>query len=95
MSHFVIKLSHFVTPCLGDRMQDFSVHAGNEYLPKVKNPFGFNRPGEKIYSFFLRKNTNEMAGKSRKGVTRKGLGTSAWHFSSLLSIKKVYHPTAM
>ena len=22
------------------------------------------------------------------GVTRKGLGTSAWHFSSLLSIKK-------
>ena len=44
-------LSHFVTPvpvqpCLGDRMQDFSVHAGNKYLPKVKNPFGLNRPGD-------------------------------------------------
>ena len=51
VSHFVIKLSHFVTsvpvqPCLGDRMQDFSVHAGNKYLPKVKNPFGLNRPGD-------------------------------------------------
>ena len=51
VSHFVIKLSHFVTPvpvqpCLGDRMQDFSVNAGNKYLPKVKNPFGLNRPGD-------------------------------------------------
>ena len=55
MSHFVIKLLHFVTPvpvqpCLGERMQDFSVHAGNKYLPKVKNPFWFNRPGDKIYT---------------------------------------------
>ena len=56
MSHFVIKLSHFVTPVpvqssLGDRMQDFAVHAGNKYLPKVKNPFGFNWPDEKIHTF--------------------------------------------
>ena len=56
MSHFVIKLLRFVTPvpvqpCLVDRMQDFSVRAGNKYLPKVKNPFGFNRAGEKIFTF--------------------------------------------
>ena len=89
MSHFVIKLSHFVTPCLGDRMQDFSVHVGNKYLPKVKN-----RPGEKIYSLKKKKNQRN-GGKIEEGITRKGLGTSAWHFSSLLPIKKVYHPTAM
>ena len=58
MSHFVIKLSHFVTPvsvqpCLGDRMQDFSVHAGNKYLPKVKNPFGLNRPGDATQPFLV------------------------------------------
>ena len=55
VSHFVIKLSHFVTPvpvqpCLGDRMQDFSVHAGNKYLPKVRNPFGLNPDDERIVS---------------------------------------------
>ena len=79
VSHFVIKLSHFVTPvpvqpCLGDRMQDFSVHAGNKYLPKVKNPSTLEaRSEERALAFFRKLVQENGSGRVSEYIWAKSL----------------------
>ena len=76
MSHFVIKLLHFVTPvsvqpCLVDRMQDFSVHAGDKYLPKSQKSF-WVQPGRwEDFHFKKKKTRNNKWRKTYMMVTLK------------------------